>query len=103
VRLTFAAALVVGALLISCGAFTAAWRRERGAALMALPMLAAGAAVCMAGVSRFSAGAPEIETGQEMAVLISVTGLASAILGAAWADRKTVHPTPTLPRKGGGS
>jgi hypothetical protein len=85
--LTFAAALVLGAVLVSCGAFTAAWRRERGAALTALPMLAAGAAICMAGVSRFSAGSADPETGQELAVLISVFGLASAILGAAWTGR----------------
>jgi len=89
VTLTFAAALVVGALLVSCGAFTAAWRRER--ALAALPMLAAGAAVCMAGVSRFSAGGAEPETGQELAVLVSVLGLASAILGAAWVGRGTAR------------
>ncbi len=85
--LSFGAVLVVGALLVSCGAFTAAWRRERGPALAALPMLAAGAAVCMAGVSRFSAGAQDPETGQELAVLVSVFGLTAAILGAAWARK----------------
>jgi len=85
--LDFAAALVVGALLIACGAFTAAWRRERGAALAALPMLAAGAAVCMAGAGRFSAGAPDPETGQELAALVSVVGLATAIVAAAWARK----------------
>jgi uncharacterized membrane protein HdeD (DUF308 family) len=87
VTLTFASALAVGALLVSCGAFTAAWRRERATALAALPMLAAGAAVCMAGVTRFSAGARDPETGQELAVLVSVLGLAAAILGAAWARK----------------
>jgi hypothetical protein len=87
VTFTFTAALVVGALLISCGAFTAAWRRERASALAALPMLAAGAVVCMAGVTRFSAGAQDPQTGQELAVLASVLGLAGAILGAAWARK----------------
>jgi hypothetical protein len=88
VTLTFAAALAVGALLVSCGAFTAAWRRE-GAALAALPMFAAGAAVCMAGVTRFSAGAADPQTGQELAVLAVVVGLAAAILGRAFTGRRT--------------
>src|SRR5205807_1493373 len=78
VTLTFAAALGVGALLVACGAFTAAWRREGGPALAALPMLAAGAAVCVAGASRFSAGAADAQTGEELAVLVSVVGLAAA-------------------------
>jgi hypothetical protein len=89
VTLSFAAALVVGALLTSCGAFTAAWRRERGTALAALPMLTAGAAVCMAGASRFAAGAADLETGRELAVLVSVVGLAAAILAAAWGREET--------------
>jgi hypothetical protein len=88
VTLTFASALIVGALLVSCGAFTAAWRREAGAALVALPMLAAGAAVCVAGVSRFSAGSADAQTGQELAALVSVVGLAAAILGRAMTGRR---------------
>ena len=86
-NLTFSAALVVGALLVSCGAFTAAWRRERGAALAAVPMLVAGAAICLAGASRFSAGAADPDTGRELAVRVSVAGLACAILGVAWAGK----------------
>lgn len=85
--LTFRAALVVGALLVACGAFTAAWRRERGAALAGLPMLAAGAAVCLAGASRFSAVAAQAEAGQELAAVVSVAGLAAAIMGRAWTGR----------------
>lgn len=87
--LTFAAALAVGALLVSCGAFTAAWRREGGAALAALPMFAAGAAICMAGVTRFSAGAADPQTGQELAVLAVVAGLAAAVLGRVFTGRRT--------------
>ncbi len=87
--LTFAAPLAVGALLVSCGAFTAAWRREGGTALAALPMLAAGAAVCMAGVTRFSAASGDAQTGQELAVLALVVGVAAAILGRALAGRRT--------------
>ncbi len=85
--LTFRAALVVGALLVACGAFTAAWQRERGGALMGLPMLTAGAAVCLAGASRFSSAANQTETGQELAALVSVAGLAAAIVGRAWSGR----------------
>jgi hypothetical protein len=89
--LTFAAPLVVGALLVACGAFTAAWRRERGAALAAVPMLAAGAAVALAGAARFAAGAGDPSTGEEMAVLVSVAGLATVVLGVAWAGKGTVR------------
>jgi hypothetical protein len=88
VTLTFASALIVGAVLVSCGAFTAAWRRETGATLVALPMLAAGAAVCVAGVSRFSASSGDAQTGQELAALVSVVGLAAAILGRALTGRR---------------
>ena len=86
--LTFAAARAVGALLVACGAFTATWRRESGTAMAALPMLAAGAAVCMAGVTRFSAGAADPQTGQELAALAVVIGLAAAIVGRALAGRR---------------
>lgn len=86
--LTFAAALAVGAVLVACGAFTAAWRREGSTALVALPMLAAGAAVCMAGVTRFSAGAADPQTGEELAALATVVGLAAAILGRALSGRR---------------
>jgi len=87
VTLTFSFALAVGAVLLSCGAFTAVWRRERGGSLAALPMLVAGAAVCLAGASRFSAGAADPSTGEELAVLVSVAGLAAAVLGVAWAGK----------------
>ena len=87
--LTFASALIVGALLVSCGAFTAAWRRDSGGALAAVPMLAAGAAVCTAGVSRFAAGAADPQTGEELAALATVVGLAAAILARALTGRRT--------------
>jgi len=51
-------------------------------------MLAAGAAVCMAGVSRFSAGAADPQTGEELAALAAVVGLAAAILGRAMTGRR---------------
>ncbi|HSR25260.1 MAG TPA: hypothetical protein VLW53_17015, partial [Candidatus Eisenbacteria bacterium] len=56
-------------------------------ALAALPMMVAGAAICLAGAGRFSAGAADPDTGQELAVLVSLGGLATAILGVAWAGK----------------
>jgi hypothetical protein len=50
-------------------------------------MLVAGAAVCLAGASRFSAGSADPSTGEELAVLVSVAGLAAAVLGVAWAGK----------------
>ncbi|HKF75825.1 MAG TPA: hypothetical protein VKF59_06760 [Candidatus Dormibacteraeota bacterium] len=78
--LSFAQVLIVASLLLGCGALAAARRL-----LAALPSLAAGAALCMAGVARFAAGRQDPDTGRELAVLVLVLGLATAILGAAWA------------------
>ena len=52
--------------------------------LVGLRLLTAGAVVCLAGVSRFAAGRQDQDTGQELATLAAVAGLAAAILGAAW-------------------
>lgn len=80
-------ALVAGAVLISTGAFAAAWGRTDGRRLVALPVLAAGAVVALAGVSRFAASSREAATGQVLAALAAVAGLAASILGTAWARR----------------
>ena len=82
--LSFAYALAAGGALVCCGAFAAGRRRERADVLTALPLLTAGAVVCLAGVSRFAAGRQDQDTGQELATLAAVAGLAAAILGAAW-------------------
>jgi hypothetical protein len=82
--LSFAQALVVGGVLVSSGTLAAVWRRNQATAMAAVPVLAAGAAVCMAGVTRFAAGARSLETGQELAALICVMALTTSILGAAW-------------------
>jgi NADH:ubiquinone oxidoreductase subunit K len=87
VNLTFAAALAVGAVLVAFGAFTAAWRRDGATSLAAIPMLAAGAAICMAGASRFSAAPGQAVTGQEFAAMITMVGLAAAIVGRAFSAR----------------
>lgn len=88
---TIAHALVVGAALLGCGALAAAWRRDGAAALGALPMLAAGAAIALAGVGRFAAGRQDPDTGQELAALVTVAALALTILGAAWSGRGTAR------------
>ena len=89
--MSFTQALVVGGVLVSSGTLAAVWRRHRAAALAAVPVLAAGAAVCMAGVTRFAAGARSLETGQELAALICVMGLATSILGASWIRGRAVR------------
>jgi len=86
--LSFGHALVVGAALLSAGALVGVWRRDEGQALAALPALTGGAAICMAGVTRFAAAGHSPETGQELAALICVAGLAASILGAAWTRRR---------------
>ena len=82
---SFGHALVVGAALLSAGALAGVWRRDEGQALAALPALIGGAAICMAGVTRFAGAGHSPETGQELAALICILGLATSILGAAWA------------------
>ena len=87
---TIAHVLIVGAAVLGCGALAAAWRRD-GAALRAVPLRAAGAAISLAGVSRFAAGGQDPVTGQELAALVTVAALALAILGAAWVRREAVR------------
>jgi hypothetical protein len=81
---SFTACLVVAALLLGAGALLAAWPRERGPALMALPLLTAGAAVLFAGAGRFSGGIGG-EAGQELAALACLSGLGTTAVAAAWA------------------
>lgn len=88
---TIAHALVVGAVLLGCGALAAAWRRTPSGALAALPMIGAGAAIALAGMGRFAAGPRDPHTGQELAVLVTVAALALTILGAAWSGRGTAR------------
>jgi hypothetical protein len=83
--MTLVGVLSVGGALIACGAFAAAWGRDSARRLVALPVLAAGVALCLAGVSRFAAGRADPDTGQELAALVTIGALAATILGAAWA------------------
>jgi hypothetical protein len=81
---SFAACLVVAAVLLGSGSLVAAWPRERGPGLLALPLLTAGAAVVLAGAGRFTSGVGA-EAGQELAALACLTGLATTAVAAAWA------------------
>ena len=88
---SLAACLLVGSALAACGAFALGWRRSLGEALVALPMLGAGAAVCLAGASRFAALRQDPSTGQELAALVCVSALAAVILAAGWTRRGTAR------------
>lgn len=82
------AVLFVAAGLVAIGMFAAAWRRERGAALAALPVGFAGAGIAFAGVSRFAAAGTHELAGQEIAVLLAVAALALTALGVGIAGRE---------------
>jgi hypothetical protein len=80
---------VLGSAIASCGVLAVLWRRSLGESLVALPLLAAGAAICLAGASRFAALRQDPLAGQEMAVLVSLLGLAWTVLGTGWSGRGT--------------
>ena len=86
---TLAACLVVGSAVAACGALAVLWRRSLGESLVALPILAAGAAICLAGASRFAALRQDPLTGQEMAIMVSLIALAGTLLGTGWIGRGT--------------
>jgi hypothetical protein len=80
---------VLGSAIASCGVLAVLWRRSLGESLVALPLLAAGAAICLAGASRFAALRQDPLAGQEMAVLVSLLCLAWTVLGTGWSGRGT--------------
>jgi len=82
-----AAVLVVGSAVFACGILAVVWRRPPTESLVAIPLLAAGAGICLAGVSRFAALRQDPLTGQEMAVLVSLVALAATLLGTRWIGR----------------
>ncbi|HYL09016.1 MAG TPA: hypothetical protein VEU76_10725 [Candidatus Udaeobacter sp.] len=82
------AVLFVAGGMLALGAFTAAWRRDLGAALASVPLLFAGAGIALAGVARFSATGNHELAGQEMAVLLAVAALGLVGLGVGLAGRE---------------
>ena len=78
----------VGAGLIGVGAFVAVWRRDLAAALVAIPLMFAGAGVAFAGVARFAAaGGPQL-FGQEFAIVLAIAAAALVALGLGIAGRE---------------
>jgi NADH:ubiquinone oxidoreductase subunit K len=88
-NITLAASLVVGSAVAACGVLAVLWRRSLGESLVALPILAAGGAICLAGASRFAALRQDPLTGQEMAIMVSLVALSGTLLGTAWIGRGT--------------
>jgi hypothetical protein len=85
------AVMWVASALVAAGALAAAWRRDLGAALAAIPLVFGGAAVAFAGVARFAAaGGPPI-LGQAIAVLIAAAALALVALGVGIAGREATR------------
>ena len=84
---TLAACLIVGSAVAACGALAVLWRRSPGELLVAIPVLGAGGAICLAGVSRFAALRQDPLTGQEMAILVCLVALAGVLLGTGWTGR----------------
>ena len=81
--------LFAGCAVAACGVLALGWRRSPADALVALPTLAAGAAICLAGASRFAALRQDPLTGQELAALVCVAALAAVVLGVGWSTRGT--------------
>ncbi len=79
-----AVALCAGAAVVAAGVFLACWSDAPRARLASLPALGAGAAIALAGVSRFAAGRQDPSSGQEMAALLVVASLAGLLLGLAF-------------------
>ena len=78
---------MLGSAIGACGFLAALWRRSAADSLVALPLVAAGAAICLAGASRFAALRQDPLTGQEMAIMAGLLGLAWTLLGAGWTRR----------------
>jgi NADH:ubiquinone oxidoreductase subunit K len=80
--------LFVATGLVATGAFVAAWKRDLTHALAGLPLMFGGAGTAFVGVSRFATLSGPQAHGQEVAVLLSVVGLAAVALGVGLAGRE---------------
>jgi NADH:ubiquinone oxidoreductase subunit K len=91
VNVTLVTVLFVAAGLVAVGAFVAVWRRDLTHALAGLPLMFGGAGTAFVGVSRFaSVSSPQV-LGQEVAVLLSIVGLAAVALGVGLAGREATR------------
>jgi NADH:ubiquinone oxidoreductase subunit K len=85
---TLVTVLFVSVGMVAVGAFVAVWKRDLTHALAGLPLMFAGAGTAFVGVSRFGAVSNPQALGQEVAVLLSIVGLAAVALGVGLAGRE---------------
>jgi hypothetical protein len=79
---------LVAAGLVATGIFAAAYRRDFGGALVALPLLGSGTALAMAGATRLGARFSDPMSGQEFAIVIMIATLAGVLLGVGLLGRE---------------
>lgn len=79
---------LVAAGLVAVGAFAAAYRRDFGGALVALPVLGSGTALAMAAATRLGARLNDAMSGQEFAIVILIATLAGVLLGVGLLGRE---------------
>jgi NADH:ubiquinone oxidoreductase subunit K len=82
---------LVAAALVATGAFAAAYRRDLGAALVALPLLGSGTALAMVGATRLGATLRDPMSGQEFGILIMIATLAGVLLGVGLLGREATR------------
>jgi NADH:ubiquinone oxidoreductase subunit K len=87
-NVTLVTVLFVAVGLVAVGAFVAVWKRDLTHALAGLPLMFGGAGTAFVGVSRFAAVSIPQVLGQEVAVLLSIVGLAAVALGVGLAGRE---------------
>lgn len=80
----FAHVVFTAAAIFCAGAFATAYRRDPLGMLSGVPLMLGGAAVLLAGVSRFAAIRQDPISGQEFAVALAVAALAAVLAGRAW-------------------
>lgn len=78
--MTVAAALFVAAALCACGLLAMAWRSDVAGAAAGLPALSSGVGLAGVALSRYATRTGAAASGQELAVLAAVAGLALVIL-----------------------
>lgn len=87
-NVTLVTVLFVAVGMVAIGTFVAVWKRDLTHALAGLPLMFAGAGTAFVGVSRFGAVSSLQALGQEVAVLVSIVGLAVIALGVGLAGRE---------------
>ena len=89
--IALAAVLMVASAVFAAGAMAVCYRRDAFGILSGLPVMAAGAALAMVGVSRLGASIHDPVAGQAMAILISIGALVVVAFGIGLAVREGSH------------